>query len=92
MIAQGNRQKVILEIIKEFGPLTCAGIVAELEIGDRRTVDAEATGRILYQMVQAGLLKYSTTEKGPKGGHVYMLGDKAPTKRKFILNLKFNHE
>jgi hypothetical protein len=90
MIKQGTLNSDILDIVRYGGSLTCAQIVAELEVGTRKKLDSASVSSVLFAMVQKGYLKYSTTQKGPKGGHVYELGVEKQTKR-LVLKFKISN-
>lgn len=88
MIKQGNRNFDILDVVRELGAATCAQIVAELEVGSRKAIDSAAISSNLFRLVQMGYLEYSQ-HVGPKGGHVYILGNKKQSRR-LVLKLKLN--
>ena len=88
MLKQGNRNSDLLQIIRDLKEATCAQVAAEYEVALKKKVDSAAISTALFRMVQEGILRYST-KTGPKGGHVYILGDKAQTRR-LVLKLKIN--
>ncbi len=83
MIKSGTIKSDILEVIRLFGSASCAETTNALNLRGKRieSVGSDTVSSILSQMVKENILKIHETARGPKGGKIYILGQKAQTKR-----------